>query len=220
MFAVVFEVRPAAGKKDEYLALAQHLKPIVEGIDGFIAVDRFVSRRREGWMLSLSLWRDEKSVVRWRSEGEHYQIQLRGRAEVFADYHLRVGEITADSRSPTSLIEQRLDETEISAAKALGLTELPPSDGKPACDGIEGAASHLGLDLGDDALVDHDLFESVYQPGKLLMLTSWASASDAGGWAPRANVGSHHRRMRNVRDYGLFDRREAPQFCPVIHRKK
>jgi hypothetical protein len=32
MFTVVFEVHPAAGKKDEYLGLAKHLKPILEAM--------------------------------------------------------------------------------------------------------------------------------------------------------------------------------------------
>lgn len=218
MFAVVFDVRPADGKKDAYLALAQQLKPILESIDGFVSVERFVSRRREGWMLSLSLWRDEKSVVRWRSEGEHHQVQLHSRAEVFADYHLRVGEVTSDTQT-ADVRQQRLDETEIGAAKAIGITEILPAVKAVAQDGIEATAMHLGLDIENAALVDHDLFESLYTPGKLLLLTSWKTAADADGWSPGV-AGMHHRRVRNVRDYSLFDRREAPQFCPVIHRQR
>lgn len=218
MFAVVFDVRPADGKKDEYLALAQRLKPILETIDGFVSVERFVSQRREGWMLSLSLWRDEKSVVRWRSEGEHHQVQLHSRAEVFADYHLRVGEVTSDSEA-ADVRQQRLDETEIGAAKAIGITEIAPETDAPRQAGIEAVTRHAGLDRANAALVDHDLFESLYHPGKLLLLTSWKTATDAEHWAPNA-TGLHHRRVRNVRDYSLFDRREAPQFCPVIDRRK
>jgi hypothetical protein len=36
MFSVIFEVHPREGKKDEYLGLATHLKPILEAIDGFV----------------------------------------------------------------------------------------------------------------------------------------------------------------------------------------
>jgi len=64
MFSVIFEVLPADGKKDEYLDLAKHLKPIIETIDGFVDNERFESQRRPGWVLSHSTWRDEKSVVR------------------------------------------------------------------------------------------------------------------------------------------------------------
>jgi heme-degrading monooxygenase HmoA len=110
MFAVVFEVRPGPGKKDEYLGLANHLKPLLERVDGFIDNERFESKRREGWVLSLSTWRDEKSMVRWRVEGEHHRVQELGRSGVFSDYHLRVCEVTADSRRPEGLamLQQRL----------------------------------------------------------------------------------------------------------------
>src|ERR1035438_9113015 len=95
MFVVVFEVHPASGKKDEYLGLAKHLKPILESVAGFIDNERFESKRREGWVLSLSTWRDEKAVVRWRSLGEHHRIQELGRNGIFSDYHLQIGEQAA-----------------------------------------------------------------------------------------------------------------------------
>ena len=100
MFAVVFEVQPAEGKKDEYLAHAKELKPIIETIDGFIDNERFESKLRPGWVLSLSTWRDEKAVIRWRVQSNHHGIQELGRAGIFSDYHLRVCEITADTHPP------------------------------------------------------------------------------------------------------------------------
>src|ERR1700758_1772532 len=119
MFSVIFEVLPAQGKKDEDLELAKHLKPILESIDGFIDNERFESRRRPGWVLSHSTWRDEKSVIRWRTEGEHHAVQEKGRFDIFRDYHLRVGEVTFDSDPPkgAAVEERRLDETEVGAAK-------------------------------------------------------------------------------------------------------
>src|SRR6267142_6757267 len=96
MFSVIFEVHPKKEQFDLYLALAKDLKPILEGIDGFIDNERFESARRPGWILSHSTWRDEKSVVRWRTGANHHETQQRGRDEVFQDYHLRVGEIVAD----------------------------------------------------------------------------------------------------------------------------
>ena len=83
---------------------------------------RYRSLTREGWLLSLSSWRDEKAVVRWRTHAQHHRIQERGRSEVFSDYHLRVGQVTADTRLPSgcSLVEQRQDETEIGEATTAG----------------------------------------------------------------------------------------------------
>src|SRR5260370_26849130 len=100
MFPVSFGGHPRREKFDLYLDLAKGLKPILEGIDGFIDNERFESSRRPGWILSHSTWRDEKSVVRWRTVAKHHDTQLRGRDEVFQDYHLRVGEIVADTAPP------------------------------------------------------------------------------------------------------------------------
>ena len=95
MFAVIFEVQPKQGRAEEYLSLARYLKPELEKIDGFIDNERFGSKRTEGRILSLSIWRDEKALVCWRTLGLHHDVQEKGRFEVFEDYHLRVGEITA-----------------------------------------------------------------------------------------------------------------------------
>jgi heme-degrading monooxygenase HmoA len=94
MFSVIFEVLPAQGKKDQYLELAKQLKPFLEKVDGFVDNERFESKLRPGWVLSHSTWRDEKSVVRWRIQGEHHFVQEKGRFEIFQDYHLRVGDVT------------------------------------------------------------------------------------------------------------------------------
>src|ERR1700751_2357995 len=131
MFSVIFEVLPNDGRKDDYLELAKHLKPILETIDGFVDNERFQSKLRPGWVLSHSTWRDEKSVVRWRTEGEHHAVQEKGRFEIFRDYHLRVGDVTADTDPPKEAPIQplRFDETEIGAAKVLTFTEITPRKG-------------------------------------------------------------------------------------------
>lgn len=221
MFTVVFEVHPAPGKKDEYLALAKHLKPMLESIDGFIENERFESKRRDGWVLSLSTWRDEKAVVHWRSQGEHHRIQEKGRNGIFSDYHLRVCEVTADNHPPDGLqvIEQRLDTTEIGNAKALAITEVSPTPDATFAAAPDLLPDHLGLDILARGLAEYDTFESIYNPGKMLVLTSWKTAEDAERWTPNSFAGVaklRHRRVRNVRDYGMFERREAAQYYPDV----
>src|ERR1700677_3653252 len=218
MFAVIFEIQPRKGRKDDYLALAKILKPEVEKIDGFIDNERFGSKRTEGRMLSLSTWRDEKAVIRWRTLGVHHEIQAKGRAEIFEDYHLRVGEITADTHIPEGqkLQEQRFDETGSGSSKAATISEL-------AADNKKAASADLPADLkapaiGTLGVVDWEVYESIYNPGKLLLLTSWKDATAASAWSPRKTAGGElrHRQVRIIRDYGMHDRREAPQFYPPV----
>jgi heme-degrading monooxygenase HmoA len=200
MFTVVFEVHPAPGKKDEYLGLAKHLKPILESIGGFIDNERFESKRREGWVLSLSTWRDEKAVVRWRSQGEHHRIQEKGRNGIFADYHLRVCEVTADSHPPQGLqvIEQRLDVTAIGEAKALTITEVSPTQAATFVAHPDLLPTHLGLDVAAKGIAEYDMFESIINPGKMLLLTCWRTAEDAGRWTPNIFTGVAQLRHRRV----------------------
>jgi heme-degrading monooxygenase HmoA len=214
MFSVIFEVRPKQEKFDLYLDLAKGLKPILEGIDGFIDNERFESTRRRGWILSHSTWRDEKSVVRWRTVGKHHDTQQRGRDEVFQDYHLRVGEIVRDTAPPAGAAsgEQRLDETEIGRAKFVTLTEVQPESGVTAA----ALPDWLSVDRHRADLIDYDVFASIYNAGKHALLASWRDRPSAERFNPPAAAGLRHRVVRVVRDYGMFDRRESPQYYPEI----
>ena len=96
MIAVIFEVVPAPGRKQEYLDLAAELRPALEKMDGFISIERFASLTHEGKVLSLSIWRDEDAVKRWRRLEEHRAAQAKGRGGIFADYRLRVASVIRD----------------------------------------------------------------------------------------------------------------------------
>lgn len=218
MFSVIFEVYPKEERFDEYLALAKHLKPILEKIDGFVDNERFESKRHPGWLLSHSTWRDEKSVVRWRTAGEHHMVQEKGRSEILHDYHLRVGDVTADTGAPEEapVHEQRFDETETGEAKLATLTEITPTPGVEFDDYTD-LFPALGLDISRDGIVDYDVFSSIYNPGKFALLISWKDAKTANQWTPDKTEKIdrlRHRKIRIVRDYGMFDRRESPQFYP------
>ncbi len=221
MFSVIFEVRPNDGRKDDYLDLAKHLKPILEKIDGFVDNERFESRLRPGWMLSHSTWRDEKSVVRWRTQSEHHVVQGKGRFEIFSDYHLRVGDVTADTAPPKAapIHESRFDETEVGAAKIVTFTEITLTKGAAFAAQTDLLLADLGLDLKSGTVIEHDVFASIYNPGKLALLVGWKDLKTADTWAPRKIDDAEtlrHRNIRVVRDYGRFDRREAPQFYPDV----
>jgi heme-degrading monooxygenase HmoA len=96
VIAVIFEVTPQAGCTDAYLGFAAELKPLLEQVDGFISVERFQSLTTPGKLLSLSLWRDEDAVRRWREMTEHRAAQRAGREHLFAGYRLRVAQVLRD----------------------------------------------------------------------------------------------------------------------------
>jgi heme-degrading monooxygenase HmoA len=190
------------------------LKPELEAIAGFQENIRYRSLTRAGWLLSLSIWRDEKALVRWRTQAVHHGAQERGRFEVFNDYHLRVGELAEDGSVGRS------DETEVGAGTAVTLI-----DAKKPADWVkdhtpEEIAASLGLRAEAPGLVAWDVFDAVLSPGDviLLMTSRDRSAADALERGTALEDGARLRRVRILRDYGMFDRREAPQYYPDVAR--
>lgn len=96
MIAVIFEVVPREGRRDDYLAIAAKLRPLLDGIDGFISVERFQSITDPRKMLSLSFFRDEEAVKQWRQVAEHRAAQAAGRGGIFEDYKLRIASVVRD----------------------------------------------------------------------------------------------------------------------------
>ena len=96
MIAVIFEFTPGEGRFSDYKALAEGLNDEVRGFDGFISIERFQSISDSGKFVSLSFWRDEEAVRRWRNVMKHRAAQKQGRAGVFKSYRLRVASVLRD----------------------------------------------------------------------------------------------------------------------------
>ena len=171
MFVVLFEVEPRPERWDDYLHYAGMLRPELEQIDGFLDNRRFRSRRHDGRLLSLSFWRDEKSVVRWRSHAMHHGVQAKGRSEVFRDYHLRVGEVVSDNGAAQP--QARFDETETGLARAASI--------------IEGAARPKRRPKRPDWWTGTCSTASWIQQDRLLLL-SWRDADAMQAWTPQAGT--------------------------------
>jgi len=213
MFAVIFEVNPRPEAWDEYLGHAAMLRPELLAIDGFIANERYASLSRAGWLVSLSIWRDEKALIRWRTHALHHEIQGKGRASVFAGYHLRVGEIVTDTQAKEALPQSRFDATEVTAMKAVTITEQAldagPRTGPHAADtGTETCGSGTSGPETSGPVI----FDSITRPGNALYIRSWPDLESAEAGI-RALPG-RHRVIRVIRDYGMFARTEAPQYFP------
>ena len=90
MIGIIFEVWPAEGHKEKYLETAAEMRALLDEIDGFISVERFQSLTDPDKLLSISFFRDEETVERWRNTIEHRKAQAMGRSKFFANYRIRV----------------------------------------------------------------------------------------------------------------------------------
>jgi quinol monooxygenase YgiN len=93
---------------------------------------------------------------------------------------------------------------ESGSAKVATISELADQDKKPA-------SADLPADLklpaiGTSGVLDQDVFESITNPGKLLLLVSWQDAAAAERLAAddtcrtqiASSPGPHHPRLRNA----------------------
>ena len=170
MFVVTVRSRTATKTWDDYLRYAGMLRPELERIDGFLDNRRFRSRRHGGRLLSLSFWRDEKSVVRWRSHAMHHGVQAKGRSEVFRDYHLRVGEVVSDNGAAQP--QARFDETETGLAQAMSIIEVPPPRRRPKW-----------LDWWTGTFSTASWISRI-----AVLLLSWRDAGAMQAWTPQAGT--------------------------------
>jgi heme-degrading monooxygenase HmoA len=222
MFSVIFEVHPKTDQWDNYLSNAKMLRPELEQVDGFVDNIRYKSLTRDGWILSLSGWRDEKSVVRWRTAQGHHMVQEKGRSEILLDYHLRVGQITHDTEVPAGqkIAEQRLDETEVGEGTTITFIDAKWPDVSCETSDAPGISNYLGLRPKAAGLKNWDVFDAVLTPGDIILMIVWKSKEGAEAFSKTVMLppGGRLRHVRVVRDYGMFDRREAPQYYAAVER--
>ena len=107
MVIIVFEMKMKPGAGDRYFDLAAMMREEVESQPGFLGIERFESLSEEGKFVSISAWEDEAAVNAWRQNMKHRLAQDEGRAEIFADYRLRVASVIRDYTLATSPFQKR-----------------------------------------------------------------------------------------------------------------
>jgi heme-degrading monooxygenase HmoA len=96
MIAVIFEFTAADGRFADYKQLADGLGEEVRRFDGFISIERFQGISDPARFVSLSFWRDEEAVRRWRNVQKHREAQAKGRRGIFSSYRLRICSVLRD----------------------------------------------------------------------------------------------------------------------------
>ncbi len=189
MQSVLFDVLPKDGHVEEYFSMAAHLKPIVEQNPGFISVERFTNLQKKDWYLSFSCWKDEESLAQWRCQPDHNGAQVCGRNKVFDDYRLRVStskEADQIGESPDReqilLLIGQFDGVQIALTQA-PLRNFKNKSYRGVLDPNRGISI---IEFSPNASIDCRLIQSSVADSVKLF------------W------------FKVLRDYGMFDRAEAP----------
>jgi heme-degrading monooxygenase HmoA len=208
MMSLFFEVEIKPGRTDQYLNLAASLKPELEAMGGCLFLDRFKSLARDNLILSYQIWQDEGSMTAWRVHAHHHDVQTLGRDRVFSDYRLRIAQVIYEARrgQPVWQPEWR---TLYNDPKRRPPTYVLATESK-------NATLPAVYDWRSEA------FASVYREGQFAHLVALPDHQSGVVLAPRLfdePTTEYVRIIEVVRDYGMYDRAEAPQFYPPKGRE-
>jgi heme-degrading monooxygenase HmoA len=206
MIALFFEVTPRIGQDGRYLDIAASLKAALEQSGGILFLDRYKSHTRPRTLLSHQIWADEASLARWRTNAQHHGAQTAGRNQVFEDYRLRVGPVIAEGGEGGGVV--------------------PQTEGIPYNDPLLRAERFLVVVRSHTRPVpiheagSGETFESVYRAKEFAWVGDVPGRQEGYEALARAAADpcvSAVQLCLVSRDYGLRDRREAPQYFPQTH---
>jgi hypothetical protein len=114
-----------------------------------------------------------------------------------------------------------LDETETGEGTTVTLIDAKRPEEWAKKAKPDEVAKSLGLSTTASGLLEWDVFDAVLTPGDVILLSSSRNQAAAEAFENTIALkdGARLRRVRVVRDYGIFDRREAPQFYPEISKQ-
>lgn len=208
MLALFFEVQPKPEHFQRYLDMAAALKPALEKIDGFISIDRYKSLKREGVVLSHSIWRDEAALTAWRVHEGHHRAQDAGRNTVFLDYRLRIAEVLREEQPGKPAWQPQ----RVSAYN-------DPAHRRPRYMVVAESSSETF-----DALagLQPEAWASLNRQNEFVHVMDVPDLPVALELTDNCRVGAPAYRYRVCeveRDYGMFERGEAPQYYPAVARR-
>ena len=206
MIALFFEVQTRPGHRDQYLNLAASLRPALDAIGGCLFIDRFSSLTRENLLLSYQIWQDEGAMTAWRVHGHHHDVQTVGREKVFSDYRIRIAQVIHEERpgQPVWQPERRTPYNDPARRKPTYVLAAESKNGKLA------AATEWR----------NDTFASVDREGHFAHLADLPDAHAGVEFGPSLFADptvEYFRIFEVMRDYGMFERTEAPQYYPPVN---
>ncbi len=209
MIGLFFEVQTRPGHRDQYLNLAASLKPELEAIGGCVFIDRFRSLTQENLLLSYQIWQDEGALTAWRAHAHHHDVQTTGREKVFSDYRIRVAQVIHEARSGQP-VWQPARRTPYNDPARRPPTYILVSESKSAA--IAGPTEW-----------QHGAFASVYRDGyfaHVIELPDPQAGVEFGAALFGDPTTQYFRIFEVMRDYGMYERTEAPQYYPPVKREQ
>ncbi len=190
MHALFFEVRAKPGHLTHYFDHVARLRPVLAQHTGLKFLDRYSSLTDSDLLLSHQLWESEEAIIKWRKDAAHRRSQSAGRQAHFADYRIRVGARVLHWTPTTQDAPKNSDTVcEVSHVVALYSTAMVTADAFSAFESVNTKGKFIALATADDYKAAKSLLDKCLNAPDL---------DEAAIYSIR-------------RDYGQFDRTQAPK---------
>jgi heme-degrading monooxygenase HmoA len=103
-YAVIFTSIRTLGDRG-YGTMADRMVELAAQQDGFLGVDSI--RDASGIGITVSYWRDEASIQRWKRHSEHQGAQKAGQETWYSNYHVRVAKVERAYEQPIEVSSHR-----------------------------------------------------------------------------------------------------------------
>ncbi|MPZ57820.1 MAG: antibiotic biosynthesis monooxygenase [Rhizobiales bacterium] len=207
MIGLFFEVMPRPGHEQAYFDIAAGLQPELDKNPGLLFIDRFKSLSRSGIVLSHSHWRDEASLAAWRTHVKHHAAQVAGRQQHFEDYRLRIGQLVCEWL-PNAGDLRRIETTNSYNDPTLQRERF-----------IVVSTANTSVEAGAES----EVMVSVSREHEYIALAPIRSLPDGLKAVEHFSLTGAMTSVRLYlvsRDYGMYDRREAPQYYTPMKRSQ
>jgi hypothetical protein len=146
-------------------------------------------------------------MTAWRVHAHHHDVQTLGRDKVFSDYRLRIAQVVYEAKpgQPVWQPERRTPYND-------------PARRPPA---FVLATESKNSQLAMQPEWRSEAFESVYRPGQFAHLIELPDPQSGVAFGARLfaePTTEYIRIVEVIRDYGMYDRTEAPQYYPPVTR--
>ena len=98
--AVIFTSVFAGKDEEAYEQTAERMLELAAGMEGFLGAET-PPRSRSGLGITVSYWRDEAAIARWRAHADHRAAKAAGRRRWYRAYALRIARVEAERRMGT-----------------------------------------------------------------------------------------------------------------------
>jgi heme-degrading monooxygenase HmoA len=194
VFGLFFEVKPKPNFRQAYFDQVDRLKPDLAKHEGLLWLQRYESLTVPGLLLSHQYWADEQALSAWRQNSNHLLSQQEGINSIFEDYRIRVGprlwHWDCDASSTVAWLDH-----DASAPYILTLQCDASSDIAELAAGLDITGHFVSLNCAQNHFFIATCPDFLAALRQSIMISG---VRKAGLFAPS-------------RDYGMFDRIEAPR---------